>query len=93
MKTDIATLNGAVTVEGSVKKQVADALSEAKQDSLDKIGALDAVVESTENAYVTVRVTQVDGLITAVNVTNNQEIVSSQDIKDMFAAASTDTVA
>lgn len=93
MKTDIATLNGAVTVEGSVKKQVADALSEAKQDSLDKIGALDAVVESTENAYVTVKVTQIDGLITTVNVTNNQEIVSSQDIKDMFAAASTDTVA
>ena len=93
MATDIATLNGAVTVEGSVKKQVADALSEAKQDSLDKINALDAVVESEENAYVKVKVTQVDGLITAINVTNNQEIVSSQDIKDMFAAASTNIVA
>lgn len=93
MKADIATLNGEVTVEGSVKKQIADALSEAKQDPLDKINALDAVVLSTENAYVTVKVTQVDGLITAVNVTNNQEIVTAQDIRDMFASTSTETQA
>lgn len=93
MKTDIATLNGAVTVEGSVKKQVGDALSEAKQDSLDKINALDAEVESSEEAYVKVKVTQVDGLITAVNVTNNHEIVTAQDIKDMFASTSTETQA
>lgn len=93
MKADIETLNGAVTVEGSVKKQVADALSDAKQDSLDKINALDAEVESSEEAYVKVKVTQVDGLITAVNVTNNQEIVTAQDIKDMFASTSTETQA
>ena len=67
--------------EGSVKKALADAKTYADN----KVTALDAEVSSTDGAHVTVKVTEVDGVITAVNVTES-DIASAQGLADEVAA-------
>lgn len=67
MQSDIATLKGDNTVEGSVAKSVKDA-----------VDALDTTVGGTEVAtgkHVAVQIVQTDGVITAVNV-NESDIAS-----------------
>ena len=63
----IDVIEGADTVEGSVKK----ALKDAKDYTDAEIDKLDAEVTSTDGSHVTVKVTEVDGVITAVNVTES----------------------
>ena len=75
-------IEGADTVEGSVKK----ALKDAKDYTDTKIAGLDAEVTSTDGSHVTVKVTEVDGVITAVNVTES-DIASAQGLADEIGRA------
>lgn len=61
----IEVLNG--EGDGSVKKALAD----AKAYTDDEIDGLDAEVTSSDRAIVTVKVTEVDGVVTTVNVTDS----------------------
>lgn len=49
------------------------------------INALDADVDSNEDALVKVNVVQADGVVTGVTVTNVATFVGAQEIADMFA--------
>ena len=52
-----------------------------------KIAAMDATVESTDGTHVAVKVSEVDGVITAVNVTET-DIASAQALSDLEAEVS-----
>ena len=81
----IATLNGDAETDGSIAKAVATetARAEAAESGLttaieaeteareNAIAALDANVDSTGGSHVTVNVTEVDGVITSVTVTES----------------------
>lgn len=73
MANDIATLNGADTVAGSV----ANSIKVLKE-------SLDAEVTSEDGEKVTVKVTEVDGIITAVNVTE-ADIASAATLANLSA--------
>jgi hypothetical protein len=82
-ETAIAVLNGEAA--GSVKKALAD----AKAYTDGAIDALDAVVESKDGKLVTVKVTEVNGKITAVNVTDTN-VASKADITGAIQALDAD---
>lgn len=82
-ETAIAVLNGEDA--GSVKKALAD----AKAYTDVAIGALDAVVDSKDGKLVTVKVTEVNGKITAVNVTDTN-VASKSDITGAIQALDAD---
>lgn len=68
--------------DATAKANAAEA--NAKADTKTKIEALDAVVSSTEGSHVTVKVTEVDGVVTVVNVTEN-DIASAQELAKVKA--------
>lgn len=68
--------------DATAKANTAEA--NAKADTKAKIEALDAVVSSTEGSHVTVKVTEVDGVVTVVNVTEN-DIASAQELAKVKA--------
>lgn len=70
----IAALETAVGEGGSVEAQITAAINE-----------LDAVATSVEDAPVTVKVTEVDGKITKVEVTNNMTPYTAEEITALFA--------
>lgn len=72
------------TAAGDATAKANDAEANAKADTKAKIEALDAVVSSTDGSHVTVKVTEVDGVITVVNVTEN-DIASAQELAKVKA--------
>ena len=90
-KKDVAdrldVIEGADTVEGSVKK----ALKDAKDYTDAEIDKLDAEVTSTDGSHVTVKVTEVDGVITAVNVTESDIASATELTAEIGRATSAET--
>ena len=93
----VSTLEGSVG-EGSVADQITDAVDALANgpvaDNADAItginntiAAMDATVESTDGTHVAVKVSEVDGVITAVNVTET-DIASAQALSDLEAEVS-----
>ena len=93
----VNTLEGSMG-DGSVADQITNAVDAlangAVADNADaitginiKIAAMDATVESTDGTHVAVKVSEVDGVITAVNVTET-DIASAQALSDLEAEVS-----
>lgn len=72
------------TAAGDATAKANAAEANAKADTKTKIEALDAVVSSTEGSHVTVKVTEVDGVVTVVNVTED-DIASAQELAKVKA--------
>lgn len=70
----LETLNGADTVAGSVAAQVKAAIE-----------ALDAEVEDVSGEFVGVKITQVDGKLNSVVVTDKREFVTTDEVAALFA--------
>ena len=93
----VSTLEGSVG-EGSVADQITDAVDALANGPVadnaaaitginNKIAAMDATVESNGGTHVAVEVSEVDGVITAVNVTET-DIASAQALSDLEAEVS-----
>ena len=93
----VSTLEGSVG-EGSVADQITDAVDALANGPVadnaaaitginNKIAAMNATVESTDGTHVAVKVSEVDGVITAVNVTET-DIASAQALSDLEAEVS-----
>lgn len=72
------------TAAGDASAKASAAEANAKADTKAKIEALDAVVSSTDGSHVTVKVTEVDGVVTVVNVTEN-DIASADELAKVKA--------
>ena len=100
-KTALDTLKGGVAVEGSVQKQVADALASAKSYTNTQIQALDVTDAAVEGEYVSA-VSETDGKISVSRVplptvseikSAGQAIISVKEDKGVISATAGDIAA
>lgn len=100
-KTSLETLKGGVTVEGSVQKQVADALSTAKGYTDTQIQALDVTDAAVVGSYVSA-VSETDGKISVSRAelptvseikSEGQAIIAVKEDKGVISATAGDIAA
>ena len=100
-KTSLETLKGGVAVEGSVQKQVADALASAKSHTNTQIQGLDVTDAAVEGEYVST-VSETDGKIAVTRVplptvaeikSAGQAIVAVKEDKGVISATAGDIAA
>ena len=100
-KTALDTLKGGVAVEGSVQKQVADALASAKSYTDTEIGKLDVTDAAVAGKYVSavsetngkINVTRVDLPTVAEIKSEGQAIVAVKEDKGVISATTGDIAA
>ena len=100
-KTALDTLKGGVAVEGSVQKQVADALASAKSYTDTEIGKLDVTDAAVAGKYVSavsetngkINVTRVDLPTVAEIKSEGKAIISVKEDKGVISATTGDIAA